>query len=418
MSSEDKDTDTGDKSAIQIFFRRVITSLKGFTTSKGFTSFVDGTKKVYGVIKVKTGSWARDGYSAAQRLFKRATARGKSVCTNCGHSLSNGEKFCSACGTKVPPPPPQETATSAESTPNASPAEPVVPKIGPNVKIKIRKKEGVGSKSSLMTNKVDTAPEATPAPSSTTGPISAPVAEPVVPEATPAAVPDAVPSTGEQSHDNQPRQGTGGGTRKVRPTDSTNLQQLSEGKSGAESDAGDEESEQVGGGDGLGVICFIGFGVGAALVGELLAWCIWGLAYHVLDGGILFSQMYAVVLILMLVTELLMMCAGYAATVTNGWRGFVRAFQGWLVVSIITVIVLIISGELKRRDFQREMREEARRLEQEYEKDIRNIDQILRNLGAEESPKFQEESRKLQDELRELQRESRRKQESPSHFEW
>ncbi len=39
--------------------------------------------------------------TAKRATQKKAPAASRSFCTNCGHELSNGEKFCPACGTKV-----------------------------------------------------------------------------------------------------------------------------------------------------------------------------------------------------------------------------------------------------------------------------------------------------------------------------
>ena len=76
--------------------------------------------------KRETSSRATTTKRTTNRTAKKnMLTSSKLFCTNCGHELSNGEKFCPACGTKVSRP--QDEKSPASPVPDACPAEPMAP---------------------------------------------------------------------------------------------------------------------------------------------------------------------------------------------------------------------------------------------------------------------------------------------------
>ena len=107
--------------------------------------------------------------------------------------------------------------------------------------------------------------------------------------------------------------------------------------------------------------CFLGFGVGMTIIGDCLGYGISWLLLRLPAGSmerpmLLVGLLCATNWIPMFVISSFMLAWGlYLGMLTNGRRGFVKAFKGWLVTTIITIAFLFCIKVVQLYDGQEEI---------------------------------------------------------------
>ncbi len=313
----------------------------------------------------------------------------KSTSESCGHDPSTGEKLCPPSETKEPQPqkeevapasassePPEKTESSEkESDPHPAEAEP------PKGESKEEKKRIV----SFKVKKSVPSRMAKTAPASVAKPVLGPVAKPApapVDESAPAPVDESAPAPvtappAESSSDEPPVDDHGSchmkpSTHGFRPKKNSLLVKSSTGlpsRTGRHvattTESGETASSILKERLDFDSVCFLGFGVGMAIIGVCLGYGTWKILFECMEFPMSLVFKDAILFMSVLVISSMLAWALHLGILANGSRGFAKTFKGWLVVFVITIIVFIGIGGMRRNDFLEAAAQHRRSLSEE-----------------------------------------------------
>lgn len=116
------------------------------------------------------------------------------------------------------------------------------------------------------------------------------------------------------------------------------------------------------------MVCFLGFGVGMTIVGVFLGYGTWRLLFKCIENPLAFMcQQEAILLTSVFVTSSMLVWSLYLGILTNGRRGFLKTFKGWVITMIISIIILMCIGVQRQKDLQEETKETEERIRAQLE---------------------------------------------------
>ena len=98
------------------------------------------------------------------------------------------------------------------------------------------------------------------------------------------------------------------------------------------------------------MVCFLGFGVGMAIIGCGLGYGTWRLFMECFNRSPFFRE--TGLFISLFATSLMLTWSLYLGILANGKRGFAKTFNGWLVTIISAIIIFTCIGQCRYRDMQ------------------------------------------------------------------
>lgn len=107
-------------------------------------------------------------------------------------------------------------------------------------------------------------------------------------------------------------------------------------------------------------VCFLGFGVGMAIIGCGLGYVTLRLFLEYKERSLLFMETGH--FISLFVASLMLIWALYLGILANGKRGFLKTFNGWLVTIIIAIIIFTCIGQSRYHDVEETRKELKRQL--------------------------------------------------------
>ena len=347
--------------------------------TQAFTRLAFWFKKLIGGIKAMA-RWLSDKACAAINQLKEKAKMKKSPSESCGHDPSADKKLCPSNGTEATQPQKEEVASvstssetpekteSSEKESDPHPAETESPK----GEMKEKEKRIV----SFKVKKPVPSRMAKTAPASVAKPVPAPVAKPAsAPVDESASLAPVTEPPAESLSDEQPVDDHGSCRVKLsthelrRKKNRSNLDHgandlslRKDSRLTAANASGETASSLLRERIDFDLVCFLGFGIGMAIIGLCLGYGTWRLLGECLEYPLVFIE--AILLTSVFVTSSMLAWALYLGMLTNGRRGFVKTFKGWLIIFVLTIFVFMCIGgkawnDLKEAEAAKEAAKEA-----------------------------------------------------------